>query len=122
MYIVVREDISPGYQLAQSIHAKDQFTHEHKNIEQDWYVRSNTIAVLAVENEEYLLQIAEMAKDQKLAFSLFFEPDIQAYTAIAIEPCDKTTEMLKELKTAGKRSKKHHKRRNKRQKGEKEEK
>jgi len=100
MYVLVRQDLGAGYQIPQAIHAKDKFSHEHAKIEHSWYEESNTIAVLGVDNEEHLLGITQHINELGLKFSLFFEPDIQEYTSVAIEPGDKTSEILKVLKRA----------------------
>jgi len=105
MYVVVRQDITPGYQLPQSIHAKDKFTHEFPEIEKAWYQSSNTLAVLGVDNEDELLKLVGLVQKEKLKFSLFFEPDINEYTAVAIEPGQKTSDLLKNLIPAGRKYK-----------------
>jgi peptidyl-tRNA hydrolase len=106
MYVVVRQDIDPGYQIPQSIHAKDKFTHEYPECENRWYNDSNTIVVLGIENEDELLKLAGLCKKVKLRYSIFFEPDINEYTAIAIEPGQATAEMLRSLIPAGRQYRK----------------
>lgn len=100
MYVLVRQDISPGYQIAQSIHAKDQFTHDYPEIENRWYTESKTIVVLGVKNEHALKAFAFMAESRGLKSSMFFEPDIDEYTALAIEPGEETAQLCSNLKTA----------------------
>lgn len=78
MYILVREDISPGYQLAQSIHAAVEFTLEHD------VAIPRTVVVLSVPDEATLLDYADaacMARGEK-PYHLFHEPDIDAHTAL----------------------------------------
>lgn len=101
MYILVRQDLSSGYQLPQSIHAKDQFTHEYPDIENRWYTKSNTIVVLGVKNEHALKAFAYLADSQGLKHSMFYEPDIDEYTALAIEPSEQTSKLVSNLKPAG---------------------
>lgn len=100
MYVLVRQDLTPGYQIAQSIHAKDQFTHDFPEEENEWYFESNTIVVLGVKNECSLKAFAYMAESNGLRHSMFFEPDVNEYTALAIEPGDKTAELVAPLRTA----------------------
>jgi peptidyl-tRNA hydrolase len=100
MYVLVRQDIDPGYQIPQSIHAKDAFTHDYPEIENRWYKESNTLVVLGVKDEEELLFWTSRAKQENLKTSLFYEPDVDQYTALAIEPGNRTTELLKTLKPA----------------------
>lgn len=100
LYVLVRQDLNPGYQIAQSIHAKDQFTHIFPSIERKWYFESNTIVVLGVRNEQELNAFSFLAKENGLAYSLFFEPDINENTALAIEPGEITTEIVQNLRPA----------------------
>lgn len=102
MYVLVRQDITPGYQIAQSIHAKDQFTHEYPEVENKWYNESNTIVVLGVSDEHALKAFAFLAESQGLKHSMFYEPDIDEYTALAIEPGEATANLCSRLKTASK--------------------
>ena len=106
MYVVVRQDIDLGYQIPQSIHAKDKFTHDFPECEHRWYNDSNTIVVLGIENEDELLKLAGLSRLEGLRFSIFFEPDINEYTAIAIEPGAATANMLKTLIPAGRQYRK----------------
>lgn len=101
MYVLVRQDITPGYQIAQSIHAKDQFNHEYPEVENEWYFGSNTIVVLGVENEEALKDFARRAANQNLKYSMFYEPDIDQHTALVIEPGEVTSSLCALLRTAG---------------------
>jgi peptidyl-tRNA hydrolase len=87
LYIVVRNDLAPGLQLAQAVHAKELFSHEHPEVNTDWYERSNNIVVLQVENKEELAKIAYGLSKQGLAVCMFKEPDLNdELTAIAAEP------------------------------------
>lgn len=101
MYVLVRQDITPGYQIAQAIHAKDQFTHTYPDIEKQWYDASNTIVVLGVPNLETLHMFARLATETGLRNSLFYEPDIDQHTALAIEPGEASAELLMQLRPAG---------------------
>lgn len=100
MYILVRQDISPGYQIAQSVHAKDQFTHEFPKEENKWYQESNTIVVLGVPNEDALKAYAYLADSQGLKHSMFYEPDIDEHTALAIEPGEAAAKLCANLRIA----------------------
>lgn len=102
LYVIVRQDLSPGYQIPQAIHAKDEFTHKYPEVEQEWFTSSNTIVVLGVADEDELFQVVGRVQREKLKFALFFEPDIQEYTSVAVEPGQKTSEILQNLKPAGK--------------------
>lgn len=106
MYVLVRQDITPGYQIAQSIHAKDKFTHDYPKAEEKWYISSNTIVVLGVADEDELKLFDFLAQHQGLKRSMFYEPDIDQYTALAIEPGEETAKLVARLHTAGKGYKK----------------
>ena len=114
MYIVVRQDLNAGYQLPQAIHAKDEFTHNFPEIEGKWYKESNTMVVLGVANEDELLRLDDAARELELRAAIFYEPDIETYTALAIEPGEKSAKLLCGLRPAGIGSGKSHKRRRRR--------
>jgi len=111
MYIIVRQDISPGYQLPQAIHAKDEFTHIYPETEGKWYRDSNTLVVLGVADEDELRHLDDAARSLDLRVALFYEPDVDAYTALAIEPGEASAELLRDLRPAGTSSKKRRRRR-----------
>ncbi len=100
-YILVRRDLSPGSQIAQSVHAKDLFSHAFPEIEKNWFNNSNTIVILGVENEDELFRMAGKIEKGRLKSCMFFESDINEYTAIAVEPSDSAEEILADLSTAG---------------------
>jgi len=84
---VTRQDLSPGYQVAQSCHALRQFSEEHKEIDNEWFHNSNYLAVLSAKDENALLKLIEKADSQGVKFSVFFEPDLDnQITAVALEP------------------------------------
>lgn len=111
MYVIVRQDLSRAYQIPQSIHAKDEFTHKYPKIEKKWHEESNTLAVLGVEDKEELLELVGKIHVAKLKFALFFEPDIDEHTAVAVEPGPRASELLAHLKPAGYNRKKRRRRR-----------
>lgn len=51
LYVVVRDDLPPGLQIAQAIHACRAFHADHPAVETAWHTTSNTIAVLSVPDE-----------------------------------------------------------------------
>jgi peptidyl-tRNA hydrolase len=101
LYVVVRGDISPGMQLAQAIHAKDEFTHKFPNINQAWYDQSNYICVLQVADEYSLAALESEATRLEIKYAYFCEPDLDhELTAIAFEPGDASKKLCKELRLA----------------------
>jgi hypothetical protein len=87
IYVLVRGDISPGYQLAQSCHAALRFAVEHPEVTREWMDCSEYICCLSVEDPRQLKVYAYMAEQLGIKVSRFFEPDIgDKLTAIALEP------------------------------------
>lgn len=99
--MITRQDISPGYQGVQSIHAAMQFAFEHPDINKEWYEKSNYLGFLSVPNETELCRLIEKADENNIRYSVFREPDINnQITAIAIEPGSKSKKLCSNLKLA----------------------
>ena len=99
IYVVTRQDLSPGQQAVQAAHALTEFLVEHPEVASQWHTTSNTLALLAVQNEEILRRLKSKARQRKLKHSAFFEPDQDnAMTAVAFEPCAKA--LVRELPLA----------------------
>lgn len=82
IYVIVRSDISPGLQIAQSCHAIESFHRKHPDLAATW----ENIVCLQVPSKEELARLAFQATTSKLALSLFREPDLNDEpTAIALE-------------------------------------
>ncbi len=87
LYIIVRSDLPPGAQVAQSCHALRLFVEEHPIIDEHWHRHSNNLVCLQVENLPALLELAEKAELGGHAHSVFVEPDFDDQpTAMALEP------------------------------------
>lgn len=100
LYVVVRRDLSPGQQLAQALHASDAFALAHPQVKHDWMKRSNTLAVLSVDNEQQLEWLERTAFEKNINFASFREPDIgDSLTAVVIEPQGKC--LCRKLRLAG---------------------
>ena len=101
LYIITREDISPGYQGVQGIHSAILFGQEHPDIHREWYQNSNYLGFLSVANEVELAKLIEKADANDIKCSVFREPDIDnQITAIAIEPGIKSKKLCSNLKLA----------------------
>lgn len=88
--------MSPGVQLAQAIHAFREFVFLHQEVEKDWYLHSNTIVVLSVENESSLVGLMDKAWAKDIRYAVFREPDRQhEHTALALEP--KAASLVRDL-------------------------
>jgi peptidyl-tRNA hydrolase len=87
LYIVSRQDLPPGAQCAQSVHAAFAFAQEHPELTRDWHLNSNNIVILAARNEQDLALLIEKARHDGVEFSAFREPDFDdALTAVALAP------------------------------------
>lgn len=91
LFIVVRRDLPPGAQIAQSVHAAQQFAVDHPETFRDWFETSNTVACLAAADVEHLERVATDATMRGACVSAFREPDLGgALTALAISNSGKT--------------------------------
>ena len=101
LYVLVRGDIPPGYQIAQAIHAKDEFTHTHPELEKQWRDESNTIVVLNVHCQHELMDWVHKASFQGIRFAVFHEPDLEGEpTAAAFEHGSSSSELFSRLPLA----------------------
>lgn len=86
LYIVVREDLPPGLQIAQSCHALRTFAADYPELDAAWYANGNNIVVLRVADERTLVTLGHDLYDQNVRVSYFTEPDLDdETTAIACE-------------------------------------
>lgn len=90
MYILVRKDLSQSQQAVQACHAAAQLVyhfHNHPQV-QEWAEKHQTMVILGVEDEEDLKIYANAAEHNKQLTTVFYEPDISSYTAMATIPED----------------------------------
>lgn len=80
-YVVVRSDMSAGYQIVQACHAVAE--HEAKF---PGSMSGRTMVVLAARNEEDLQLIERRCIRAGIKTTMFYEPDVQEYTAFASSP------------------------------------
>lgn len=93
-YIVTRQDLTPGQQLAQAMHAALDFTLEYSDKVKRWHTDSNHICIVSARSEEDLIKLAHRLVKNGLHFVAFTEPDLNdELTAIAIEPGKKARKM-----------------------------
>lgn len=87
LYLITRQDLPPEHQAVQACHAMREWSQHHPVEDQDWYKRSNTLALLAVPDEGSLLHLLERAQLQGFPTAGFREPDREnELTAIALGP------------------------------------
>ncbi len=100
--MIVRADLSPGLQLAQSGHALVQLCMERPGVATLWYERSNNLVVLQVPSEVELMAWATALRSAGCGVEVFREPDLDgAATAVAIVPCPQVSYLLSGLPLAG---------------------
>lgn len=81
MYVLIRDDLTPGQQLAQSIHAAV----EHALRKPKHVAATPTVVVLTVPDEDALLEQSERLQDEYLYHTLFQEPDLDgSFTALSV--------------------------------------
>lgn len=101
LYVVVDGSLAPGLQIAQAIHAKDEFTRAYPDVEREWARTSNTISVLAIGNEAALDALADRCAVMDVRCARFTEVDLDnRLTAIAIEPGYTSERLVRGLKPA----------------------
>ena len=101
LYVIVRNDISPGRQIAQACHGMRQFYEEHPLIDKEWFVKSNYIVVLNAKDEMHLFETMEEAVKKNVSFSAFKEPDLNdEVTAIVLAPSAISAKMCRRLPLA----------------------
>jgi hypothetical protein len=76
LFVVVRADIAPGLQLAQSGHAIVSFQHSYAGEYEEWYRGSNNLVILASRNEAELTKLAYSLTCKGVKVALFREPDL----------------------------------------------
>jgi peptidyl-tRNA hydrolase len=87
LYLIVRADLSAGQQAVQAAHALRQFAAEHPEVDQEWFLVSNTLAFLEVPDERALGVLLERAATREFPVAAFFEPDRDyELTALAMGP------------------------------------
>lgn len=90
LYLVVRDDLSPGRQAAQLCHAHRAFVAEHPETELEWFEKSNTVVCLAA-TPQGLAELVEKTRRRGVPASVFREPDLgDVLTAVAIGPTGKS--------------------------------
>jgi hypothetical protein len=80
MYLFIRRDLSHQQQIIQTAHATHSMASKHKD-------ESIPNAVLiGIHSEDALLDIRDYLDQNNINCEMFYEPDINAHTAIATYP------------------------------------
>lgn len=95
----MREDLSPGYQIAQTAHSIAEWAFKRPRTFRKWRKESAyVISLSAPDLKGLMLKLLEHNVD----FVPFFEPDIGEVTAITITPNNLADSLTKKLNLAGK--------------------
>ena len=89
IYTFIREDISPAQKIVQighACHEAGKLLHhpEHRDI--------SSLILLSASDEGDLIEIAERISRAGIEFHMFYEPDMNSYTAICTRPITSTRE------------------------------
>ena len=85
--VVVRDDLNPGLQAAQAVHAMREFTAKHPETDLDWFQTSKNLALLQVPNEEELENVLDVLSRHGVEHVEWREPDRNnELTAVAVAP------------------------------------
>lgn len=99
--MITRSDLNYGQQASQLCHAFRQFSHDHPEIDKEWFNNSNYICLLSVKDELALNELIEKASLHNIKFSVFREPDIvNQITAICLAPCKESKKITSNLRLA----------------------
>ena len=87
LFVIVRADLSPGAQVAQTAHAVAEFSIAHPDAFRSWAAEQRTIVCLNIQNEATLADLLKLAEAKGVARAGFTEPDFGGeLTAIALGP------------------------------------
>jgi hypothetical protein len=74
MYVVVRNDLSASYKMVQGAHALAKYAIKHPKRFENW--NNGYLIFLAVPTLRALRDLQSTLTENRIKFSLFFEPDI----------------------------------------------
>ena len=81
VYLFIREDLSIPQQIVQTAHAVDELGKRIRNSD-----NTNFMCLFGVDNEAALQKVAEYLDRNGVEFEMFYEPDVDTFTAIATVP------------------------------------
>ena len=99
---IVREDLQPGYKLAQSVHAAADFAVKFEHEFKQWQMGSNYLCCLEA-SELKMRILIEKLQSLGIKYLVFYEPDIgNQMTSIAVEAISREQhkQLFKNLKLA----------------------
>jgi hypothetical protein len=85
LFVIVRSDLQPGAQIAQTAHALAEFALAHPAEFGAWAAEQRNIVCLAIPNEAALADLLSLAQSKHVRSARFREPDFgDELTAIAL--------------------------------------
>jgi len=81
LYLFIRDDLSHAQQIIQTAHAVEKLFHKI-----EIPLKMSHVVLFSASSEEDLFIASEWLSFHEIRHSMFFEPDIGAYTSIAVEP------------------------------------
>lgn len=88
---IVRDDLDAAYKIPQSIHSVTAFINKHKDVYNEWNLKSNYLCCLETSLNK-IRDIIDLLEMLSIKYSVFLEPDIgNEITAITIQPLDSKT-------------------------------
>lgn len=82
LYVIVRADLEPGDQIAQTGHAVANFSHRHRELFASWIDGPNNLVVLAIADETEMMKL--LVRLDGHAVITVREPDLgNSMTAVA---------------------------------------
>jgi hypothetical protein len=85
LYVIVRSDLAPGAQIAQTAHAVSEFAVAHPDDFRAWASEQRNIVCLGIPNEAALADLLSLAQSKHIRCARFREPDYDdELTAIAL--------------------------------------
>lgn len=97
LIVVTRKDLSQSYQSVQAGHSAIKFQYDYPNISHKWYKNSKYLIYLVIKDYDELKNFIMKLNNSNIKYSLFFEPDIQEFTSVTLEPCKKSAWLTKKL-------------------------
>ena len=97
---MTRQDLSSGYQTAQSCHAVAEFAYHWPEEFKDWRENGNYMICLAAKDSYELTDILLQCAGKNIDYQLFAEDDIDEITAVAIFPHEEASKITSHLPLA----------------------
>lgn len=80
MYLFVRDDLTAAQQIVQTAHAVDELNKKYP------HGPGNYMVLCSAKSESELFNISRYLEQDNIVHEMFFEPDVNSYTAIATQP------------------------------------